>query len=119
MYHETLKNPQSSNPHWLPITLAIAILICGATTQADSPASEPTNLHLILRQLDAIERLARSSEALPVPDDARYTFDYPRLIAELDLIRQGIKAYQTPIRAQPRTPPELTGHYTRLQSPAP
>ncbi|MCV4286446.1 RAQPRD family integrative conjugative element protein [Pseudomonas capsici] len=95
------------------------MLLCGINTQADSPTSEATNLHLILRQLDTIERIARTSQALPPPEDARYSFDYPRFIAEIELIRQGIKAYQTPTRAQPRTPPELTGHYTRLQSPAP
>ncbi len=106
-------------PHKLPITLSVVLLLCGINTQADSPASEATNLHLILRQLDTIERIARTSQALPPPEDARYSFDYPRFIAEIELIRQGIKAYQTPTRAQPRTPPELTGHYTRLQSPAP
>lgn len=117
--YPALKNTSTSNPSWVPIALATTLLLCGLNTQADSPASESTNLELILRQLNAIERVALSSQAQPIQDEARYAFDYPRLIAEIDLIRQGIKAYQTPIRAQPRLPPELTGHYTRLQHSAP
>lgn len=99
--HTALKNPSITNRNWLLIALATTLLLCGRNTQADSPASESTNLKLILRQLNAIERVALTSQARPVQDEARYTFDYPRLIAEIDLIRQGIKAYQTPIRAQP------------------
>lgn len=117
--YPAFKNTSTISQSWVPIILATTLLLCGLNTQADSPASESTNLELILRQLNAIERIALTSQALPVQDEARYTFDYPRLIAEIDLIRQGIKTYQTPIRAQPRLPPELTGHYTRLQSSAP
>jgi RAQPRD family integrative conjugative element protein len=88
-------------------------LLCGIETHADSAVTEQTSLELILRQLDTIDRIAQSSSALPLEDSARYFFDYQRLTTDLDLIRQGIKAYQSPSRAQPRQPPELTGHYTR------
>lgn len=94
-------------------TLTLALCFSGSTAQANSPISEQTNLNLILRQLDTIDRITRSSDSLPAEDGSRYTFDYPRLSAEIELIRQGIKAYQSPARAQPRHPPELTGHYLR------
>lgn len=111
--------PSSKNQHLLPFTLALVLVLCGFNTQANSSASESTNLELILRQLDAIDRIARASEALPVQDGARYYFDYARLASEVELMRQGIRAYQTPIRAQPRQAPELTGHYLRQEKRAP
>lgn len=97
----------------VPLALASLLIICGTNTQAGSAVTEQTSLELILRQLDAIDRIARSSAALPIEDGARYAFDYPRFTAEIELIRDGIKAYQSPARAQPRHPPELTGHYLR------
>jgi len=105
--------PARPNHHQAPVVLALALLLCGANIHANGLVTEQTNLNLILRQLDAIDRLARSSQALPAEDGVRYTFDYPRFNAEIDLIRQGIKTYQAPARAQPRHPPELTGHYLR------
>ena len=113
--HPTL----TKNQHALPLALALVLILCCINTQASSPASEATNLELILRQLDAIDRIARASEALPVQDDARYFFDYPRFASEVEMMRQGIKAYQTPMCAQPRQAPELTGHYLRPGKPAP
>ncbi|WP_349970777.1 RAQPRD family integrative conjugative element protein [Pseudomonas caspiana] len=92
--------------------LVLALLVWGANIHANTSIEEATNLNLILRQLDSIDRITRSSESLPT-EDGRYTFDYPRLSAEIELIRQGIKAYQSPARAQPRHPTELTGHYLR------
>jgi RAQPRD family integrative conjugative element protein len=101
----------------VPFLLALALVLCGTNSQADSPISEQTNLTLILRQLDTIDRITHSSAALPTEDNARYSFDYPRLTAEIELIRQGIKAYQSPTRTQPRTPAELTGNYSRPADP--
>ncbi|MCD5986485.1 hypothetical protein KDX30_01090 [Pseudomonas sp. CDFA 553] len=101
----------SISQHLAPFMLAFLFSV--SNTQADSQISEQTNLNLILRQLDTIDRITRSSESLPAEDGSRYTFDYPRLSAEIELIRQGIKAYQSPARAQPRHPAELTGHYLR------
>jgi RAQPRD family integrative conjugative element protein len=105
--------PAFSHQQLTPFILALALFLCALNTHADSSVTEQTNLNLILRQLDTIDRITRSSESLPVEDGSRYTFDYPRLSAEIELIRQGIKAYQSPARAQPRHPPELTGHYLR------
>lgn len=111
--------PSLIKKNQVPLALALILTICSTTTQADAPISEKTNLTLILRQLDTIDRITRSSAALPTEDNARYSFDYPRLTAEIELIRQGIKAFQSPTRAQPRTPPELTGNYSRPADPQP
>jgi RAQPRD family integrative conjugative element protein len=70
-------------------------------------------------QIDAINRLVRATEALPVQTVSVIFFDYQRFASEVDLIRQGIKAYQTAVRAHPRQAPELTGHYLRQGKPAP
>jgi len=65
-----------------------------------------------LRQLDALERLVRHSEAnTPVITGARYHFDYPRLLADLAQVRTGIQTYLAPSRAQPRDLAELSGDY--------
>lgn len=97
-------------------TLAAAALTacCSASTALAKPAGdEHQQLTFILRQLDAVDRLSTAHTDAIIDLDARYTFDYARLSADIDLIRQGINDYLTPSRAQPRNPPELTGHYTR------
>ncbi|MGR3964844.1 hypothetical protein FW800_10290 [Pseudomonas sp. 910_23] len=93
----------------------VALLACFTVpmTLAAPASDEHQLLTLILRQLDAIDRLSSASTNAVIDTQARYTFDYARLSADLDLIRQGISGYLTPSRAQPRHPPELTGHYTR------
>lgn len=92
-----------------------ALLMCCSTTYVSALPSgdEHHRLALIDRQLEAVVSFSLSTEA-PVPDpNDRYRFDYDRLSVDLELIRQGIDSYLTPSRAQPRSPPELTGHYTR------
>jgi RAQPRD family integrative conjugative element protein len=83
----------------VPLALASLLVICGTNTQAGSPVTEQTSLELILRQLDTIDRISRSSAALPIEDGARYTFDYSRFTAEIELIREGIKAQRSPTPA--------------------
>ena len=92
-----------------------ALLMCCSTTFASTPAlgDEHQRLALIIRQLDAAARLSSPDTSAVIDPNSRYAFDYTRLSADLDLVRQGINDYLTPSRAQPRTPPELTGHYTR------
>lgn len=92
-----------------------ALLICSSAALAStfSARDEYQRLASVLRQLDATDQLSTPRESILVDPSARYAFDYARLSADLDLIRQGIKGYLTPTRAQPRNPPKLTGHYTR------
>ena len=96
------------------ITVA-ALFTCSAAAFASTPYSsdEHQRLVLVLRQLDAADRLLSSMAPTAADLSARYAFDYALLSADLNLIRQGINGYLTPSRAQPRNPPELTGHYTR------
>lgn len=105
-------------PHFLWFS---ALLTCciASTPFAFASGDEHQQLSLILRQLDSSSRLAASRNALVIDPGARYSFDYPRLSADIELIRQGINSYITPSRTQPRDPPELTGHYTRSSASHP
>lgn len=105
----------------LPSCLRLsALLACSiASAAAYAAGDEHQQLSLILRQLDSLSRLSASHDASVIDPSARYSFDYPRLSADIDLMRQGINGYLTPSRAQPRNPPELTGHYTRSSASQP
>lgn len=80
-------------------------------------AHEQDQFSLILQQLDTIERLATRAEAAnPSESIERYRFDYPRLIQDIQRMRQGVQSYLFPSRAQPRDPDDLVGDY-RLDTP--
>lgn len=99
---------------WLLLTLAIVHGSSYATS-----AQEPAQFSLIMQQLDTIERLAiRAETASTAEPDARYRFDYPRLIQDIQRIRQGVRDYLSPSRAQPRDPAELVGDYRLDTLPA-
>jgi len=79
---------------------------------------EQDQLNLVQQQLDIIERLATQAEvANPSESIDRYRFDYPRLIQDIQRIRQGVRDYLSPSRAQPRDPTELVGDY-HLDTPS-
>ncbi|MFP3493563.1 RAQPRD family integrative conjugative element protein [Pseudomonas sp. SIMBA_059] len=93
---------------------------CSAPSAFARPAGdENQQLTFILRQLDAANRLSTAHNDAVIDPNARYTFDYARLSADIDVIRQGIDVYLTPSRAQPRNPAELTGHYVRSEQTQP
>ncbi|WP_163083060.1 RAQPRD family integrative conjugative element protein, partial [Acinetobacter baumannii] len=70
-------------------------------------ASEQANLEVMIRQLNALEDTAhRSAQGADEPGQ-RFYFDYSRLAADLQRIRQGLQDYMTPSRAQPRDPSDL------------
>ena len=96
--------------------LLLSLAIAHGSGYAAS-ADEQIQLSLVQQQLDTIERLATRAEAASTaePDD-RYRFDYPRLIQDIQRIRQGVQGYLSPSRAQPRDPAELVGDY-RLDIP--
>lgn len=98
-----------------------ALLMCCSTTFASVLPSgdEHQRLAFITRQLDAIARISSPITSSVTDPNARYAFNFDRLSADLDLVRQGINDYLTPSRAQPRNPPELTGHYTRSSQDQP
>lgn len=96
------------------LLLSLAIVHGGSYAAS---AHEQDQFSLIQQQLDTIEHLAaqaeRSSNAQP---NEPYRFDYPRLIEDIQRIRQGVQGYLSPTRAQPRDSTELVGDY-RLDTP--
>lgn len=99
--------------------IALSASFATDLVQAEPTAQERLHLAGLLRQLDAVMKQVQASAALPTDEHARFTFDYARLSAELDLVRQGIEDHLTPSRAQPRSLPELTGHYTHAAESSP
>ena len=96
--------------------LLLSLAIVHGSSYAAS-AHEQDQLSLIQRQLDTIERLATRAEAASTAEPVeRYRFDYPRLTEDIQRIRQGMRNYLSPSRAQPRDPDELVGDY-RLDTP--
>lgn len=96
-----------------PYRLSCLVLALPAPASAASigPDIELAQLATVLRQLDALERHADNSAALPHPIAARYHFDYLRLREDIQRIRTGVQDYLTPQRAQPRDPAPLLGEY--------
>lgn len=95
---------------------AVASLLLGLAAgqvQAAGTASESANVEVMIRQLNAIEAVARRSAELPGDGSARYHLDYRRLAADLARIRQGLQDYLSPSRAQPRDVADLSGQYQR------
>ena len=90
--------------------LALALAIVPPAFATDT-ASEHAQLAALVRQLDMLERLAEHSASLPRPDGSRYHFDYARLRADIERVREGIQDYLSPRRAQPRDPLTLVGDY--------
>jgi RAQPRD family integrative conjugative element protein len=80
--------------------------------QAAGTASEQANVEIMIRELNALEAVARRSGELPNDGSQRYHFDYQRLAADIARMRQGLQEYLAPSRAQPRDATELSGHYT-------
>ncbi len=75
-------------------------------------------LGLLIRQLDTLDMLVLRASRDEAPEsNTRYRFDYPRLIQDIQRIRQGVQGYLSPSRAQPRDSTELVGEYS-LDNPS-
>lgn len=93
--------------HLLFLSLSVVQISSYAAT-----AHEREQLSLVQQQLDTIERVtARTEVAITSEPGDRYRFDYPRLIQDIQRMRQGVQSYLSPSRAQPRDPTELVGDY--------
>ncbi|QXI26261.1 RAQPRD family integrative conjugative element protein [Pseudomonas vanderleydeniana] len=109
----------------MPLTMRhLRLIALSASFSADRVQAQPTDqerAHLegLLRQLEVVMQQVQASAALPTDEQARYTFDYSRLSAELELVRQGIVEHLTPSRVQPSDLSELTGDYTQKTNPSP
>ncbi|SOS33207.1 putative secreted protein [Pseudomonas syringae group genomosp. 3] len=100
----------------MPTTICRNVLLLILTIAQGSAfasnAHEQSQLSLIFQQLDTIERVtARTEVAITSEPGDRYRFDYPRLIQDIQRMRQGVQSYLSPSRAQPRDPTELVGDY--------
>ncbi|EJO93273.1 hypothetical protein A471_13781 [Ectopseudomonas mendocina DLHK] len=102
--------------HTTSLIPALLGLCLAAHAGADDATPEHARLAAALRQLDSIERLIAQQAAQPPDERARYHFDYGRLAADLERVRDGIHDYLTPSRAQPRDPAELLGDYRQPAS---
>ncbi|HBO3354297.1 TPA: hypothetical protein L4S42_002109 [Pseudomonas aeruginosa] len=114
-----MRFPSSASGHQAPGLVFVLILSLGLTSHAGADDSTPEHARLAaaLRQLDSIERLVAQQAAQPLDESSRYHFDYARLAADLQRVRNGIRDYLTPTRAQPRDPALLLGDYRQSASP--
>lgn len=102
------------------LALALSLLSAGfsGNVLADNATPERARLEAMLRQLDTIERLIAEESARSHSEQSRYYFDYTRLNTDLALMRNGIRDYLTPSRAQPRDPATLLGDYRQPTPPS-
>lgn len=115
-----MAHPSSHNTPWhraIAALLAISALSIEPALAGDG-ANEQAQLAALIRQLDMIDRLAEHSASLPHPDGSRYHFDYARLREDIERVRQGIRDYLTPQRAEPRDPVKLLGDYRQASEEA-
>ena len=108
-----MAHPGSHNTirHHLIVALVAVPLLLIQPVLAGDNATEHAQLAALIRQLDMIDRLAEHSVSLPRQGDSRYHFDYARLREDIERVRQGIRDYLSPQRAQPRDPVDLLGGY--------
>lgn len=100
-----------------PCSLLLAFGI--TLTAAAQDNRERSDLSLMQRQITVIEQLADRARISQVDvETSRYHFDYPRFVADLERVRQGISKYLSPSRAQPADLAELTSDY-RADAPQP
>ncbi|HAE7081047.1 TPA_asm: conjugal transfer protein [Salmonella enterica subsp. salamae serovar 42:z:1,5] len=90
--------------------LTIALFFTTVTLAA--PLTEREELTLSLNQLNQIEAsLHRAQQSARTGINERYYFDYPRIHSDITILRNGIKHYLTPARAQPRDVMTMVGQY--------
>lgn len=89
-----------------------------ATAVPQGAADEHSQLALVERQLDLLDRVTEHAAATAPQDRARYHFDYGRLRQDLQQVRTGVHDYLVPQRAQPRDPLPMAGDYLRHDAAA-
>ncbi|MGG5964580.1 RAQPRD family integrative conjugative element protein [Salmonella enterica] len=83
-----------------------------ATVVQAAPASEDADLSLLLTQLNILESTLKRAEAqASVAPQTRFFFDYSQAQADIHAMREGIRLYLTPSRAQPRTVATFPARY--------
>ncbi|MFJ4386798.1 RAQPRD family integrative conjugative element protein [Pseudomonas sp. NPDC089408] len=100
-----------------PYSLLISFFVTLGVAAQD--VRERSDLGLVQRQITAMGQLAnRASSGSVDTAGSRYSFDYTRFAADLELVNQGIHRYLSPSRAQPADLVELAGDY-RAEAPQP
>lgn len=94
------------------ILLSFLILLSAGAPAFAAPLTEREELTLSLNQLNQLEAsLHRAQQSARTGINERYYFDYPRIHSDITILRNGIKHYLTPARAQPRDMTTLAGQY--------
>lgn len=92
----------------------VLAIVVAAAPSFGATAYEQAQLALVLKQLNHIDALAKAAATSePARPGERYRFDYRRLEADIQRIRQGVRGYLSPSRAQPRDMGELSSGYIR------
>ncbi|WP_055129582.1 RAQPRD family integrative conjugative element protein [Pseudomonas mediterranea] len=100
------------HPKYLQKLLLLIAFVGKATATANEIVDEQTRLAILLRELNAIERLAAAGDFAKESASSRYHFNYARLRADISHVSTGIQDYLSPRRAIPREVAVLHGHYT-------
>lgn len=103
----------------IPCLWTALLLVTSSSTSAVDGLHERTQLSLLIRHLETLERIAEQGRASPLNSQSRYHFDYSRLLEDLVRVRTGVQHYLTPQRAQPRDAVLILGNYQNEQEPAP
>ena len=94
----------------LIVTLACEVLGPHATT-ADELTDEHIRLTTVIRELNAIGRIAFSGDRGRDSGTSRYYFNYARLREDIHRASAGLQQYLSPQRATPRDDTKLHGSY--------
>jgi RAQPRD family integrative conjugative element protein len=81
------------------------------TATAHVLAEENVRLATLIRELNAIERIATTGDTVLDLNTSRYHFNYSRLRADIHRVRTGIQQYLSPQRAAPRDDIALHASY--------
>ncbi|WP_081729424.1 RAQPRD family integrative conjugative element protein [Pseudomonas sp. QTF5] len=101
----------SLSPRTLQTALLLFTLLGETTAAANEVSDEHIRLATLLRELNAIDRLAIPGDTLSDQGSPRYRFNYARLRADIHRVSNGIQHYLTPQRATPRDSIPLHGSY--------
>ncbi|WP_350310354.1 RAQPRD family integrative conjugative element protein [Pseudomonas sp. lyk4-TYG-107] len=82
---------------------------CTATAQELS--KETIRLATLIRELNAIDRIASLGDTVKDLESQRYHFNYTRLRTDIQRVRTGIEQHLSPQRAAPRDVISLHGNY--------
>ncbi|WP_237881376.1 integrative conjugative element protein, RAQPRD family [Pseudomonas sp. PGPR40] len=100
----------SQYPRTLQTALLLFALLGETTAAANEVSDEHIRLATLLRELNAIDRLAIPGDILS-DQGSRYRFNYARLRADIHRVSTGIQHYLAPQRATPRDSIPLHGSY--------